>query len=239
MLLLYFFKSGDVRCDVFEKNAFAAPSVQSKTTRFVCVKLPVDTILNIDGVEMPLLAHGAFRDMQQQPGVVIVDYANESPELFEKVVSAFPITERLTYSPEKVAVMLDLPAGTLTQRTLIYAVRVHPDHPESTLGIADGYLFSEAAQQAAYQAKIELQGHHFWEARFERIYQTLPESPPCEVCAESWPGETLVEAAIECVRCWRLSEGHWNAVRSYHRRYGYDIKRGPNGIWYATGIFGG
>jgi hypothetical protein len=59
-----------------------------------------------------------------------------------------------------------------------------------------------------------------------------------EVCAESWPGENLVEAAVECVRCWRLSQGHWSAVRAAHRLFGYDMKRGSNGIWYATGIFG-
>ncbi|MCX7429404.1 MAG: hypothetical protein NTW96_27740, partial [Planctomycetia bacterium] len=60
-----------------------------------------------------------------------------------------------------------------------------------------------------------------------------------EVCAESWPGERLVEAAIECVRCWRLSSGHWNAVRSSQRVFGYDMKCGANGVWYATGILGG
>jgi hypothetical protein len=27
-------------------------------------------------------------------------------------------------------------------------------------------------------------------------------------------------------------------VRSRHPLFGYDIKRGRNGIWYATGIFG-
>jgi len=48
----------------------------------------------------------------------------------------------------------------------------------------------------------------------------------------------LLAAAIECVRCWRLSSGHWGAVRESHPVYGYDMKRGDNGIWYATGIFG-
>ena len=59
-----------------------------------------------------------------------------------------------------------------------------------------------------------------------------------EVVAESWPNETLVEACVECVDSWRQSPGHWSAVRSRHPLFGYDIKRGRNGIWYATGIFG-
>ena len=62
--------------------------------------------------------------------------------------------------------------------------------------------------------------------------------PAQEVVAESWPNESLVEACVDCVDSWRQSPGHWRAVRSRHPLFGYDIKRGRNGIWYATGIFG-
>ncbi len=55
--------------------------------------------------------------------------------------------------------------------------------------------------------------------------------------AESWPNEDLVEACVDCVHSWRQSPGHWSAVQDRHRMFGYDIKRGVNGIWYATGIF--
>ena len=111
------------------------------------------------------------------------------------------------------AVILDLPPGTLTQRTLIYAVRIHPDKPASTSGQSDADLLEEAQSHSQYQADIRLQGHHFWESRFHRIIARLPGGLTArEVCAESWPGDNLVEAAIECVRCWRLSDGHWSAV---------------------------
>ncbi|RMG03508.1 MAG: hypothetical protein D6741_02200, partial [Planctomycetota bacterium] len=84
------------------------------------------------------------------------------------------------------------------------------------------------------------QGHHNWEQRFHRISAHIPPGTlASEVCAESWPGQHLLESAIECVRCWRLSPGHWHAVSSPQRVFGYDIKRGSNGVWYATGIFGG
>lgn len=135
--------------------------------------------------------------------------------------------------------MLDLPPGTLTQRTLIYAVRTHPERPESTDGQPDPYLFDEAESHSEYQARIRLQGHHAWESRFHRINARLPAGClASEVCAESWPGQGLLESAIECVRCWRFSSGHWSAVRQRHQVYGYDMKRGDNGVWYATGIFG-
>lgn len=59
-----------------------------------------------------------------------------------------------------------------------------------------------------------------------------------EICAESWPGQSLVEAAQECVHSWRHSSGHWDAVGTRHPLFSYDMQRGATGIWYATGIFG-
>jgi len=40
-----------------------------------------------------------------------------------------------------------------------------------------------------------------------------------------------------CVASWRQSPGHWDAVKAQQASYGYDIREGSNGIWYATGIF--
>jgi hypothetical protein len=62
-----------------------------------------------------------------------------------------------------------------------------------------------------------------------------------EVVAESWGlvvgGENVLEAAFSCVDAWRQSSGHWGAVSRPQRYFGYDIARGGNGTWYATGIF--
>jgi hypothetical protein len=172
--------------------------------------------------------------------VAILDFAHPEQETYGYVVSTFPLTGKLWYGPKQMLVILDLPPGTLTQRTLIYAVRTHPDRPASADGELDANLLKEAESHSAHQARIRVQGHHRWGARFPRISALLPRGLVArEVCAESWPGEGLVEAAVECVRCWRLSSGHWSAVRAPQRRFGYDMKRGSNGIWYATGIFGG
>ena len=83
------------------------------------------------------------------------------------------------------------------------------------------------------------QGHHNWQNRFERINAKLSAGLLAqEVCAESWPGQGLLEAARECVHSWRQSPGHWDAVKTQHPVFGYDMQRGANGVWYATGIFG-
>lgn len=228
------------RSDRFRSETLDDPTVRKKLENYVCAELPLAARIVVQGEDVTLLEHGAFKEMLGKPGVAIINLVDPDSPNYGCVVSTFPITQRLRYTPKQMAVILDLPPGTLTQRTLIYAVRIHPDKPASTEGQIDSNLLKEAESQSQYQARIRLQGHHRWAARFARINALLPPGLTArEVCAESWPGENLVEAAIECVRCWRLSSGHWSAVRAPQGRYGYDIKRGSNGVWYATGIFGG
>jgi uncharacterized protein YkwD len=99
-------------------------------------------------------------------------------------------------------------------------------------------LEKEAQAQSQYQADIGVQGHHNWDSRFQRISgQLTGYAPPSEVVAESWPGQDLMDSCVDCVASWRQSPGHWSAVSGRHRVFGYDIRRGHNGIWYGTGIF--
>jgi hypothetical protein len=117
-------------------------------------------------------------------------------------------------------------------------VRVHPEAPASTQGQFNHVLADEALSHSQYQATTQVQGHQNWDSRFHRINTRLRNPVLAEeVVAESWPSENLVEACIDCVDSWRHSPGHWQAVRSRHRLFGFDIQRGRNGIWYATGIF--
>ena len=75
--------------------------------------------------------------------------------------------------------------------------------------------------------------------RVIRIGQKLPGGLSAqEVVAESWPNESLIDAAVDCVASWRQSPGHWGAVKRRQPLFGYDMRLGRNGIWYATGIFG-
>ncbi len=240
MLFIYFCDPGcKCGCNRFKSETLDDPAVCAKLRDYVCLQAPLDASIIADGKKVVLLEHEAFKEMLGKPGIAIIDYRRRDSQEYGQVVSAFPITGRLWYPPEKMAVILDLPEGTLTQRTLIFAVRTHPEKPASSDGEASSCLFEEARDHSQYQADIRLQGHHHWESRFHRICSRLRSLSASEVCAESWPGENLVEAAEDCVHCWRQSPGHWSAVRSPQRVFGYDMKRGANGIWYATGIFSG
>jgi len=223
----------------FEEGVLRKAEVVDKLSRFVVATLPVDVTIPIKGEPTRLLRHAAFGEMLGRQGIAIVDFEHKDESYFGRVVSTFPFTPGKLYTPAATLIVLDLPPGTLTQRTMIFAVRRHPEAPRSTEGALSPLLVREASMQSDHQADILLQGHHAWESRFQRISAQLPGGMMAqEVVAESWPNENLVEACIDCVDSWRQSPGHWGAVRERHPLFGYDIKRGRNGIWYATGIFG-
>lgn len=240
LLFIYFHdRQPDAAQRAFEKETLGDVTIREQLQRFVFVKLRRDAQITVEGKPVTLLKHPAFAEMLGRQGIAILDLAHPRAEYYGHVVSTFPFTPGKYYRKQALSIILDLPPGTLTQRTMIYAVRIHPEGPASTQGQFHTVLADEAKQHAKYQAAILVQGHHSWDSRFHRINAKLPGGVLAqEVVAESWPNESLVEACIDCVDSWRHSPGHWGAVRSRHPLFGYDIKRGRNGIWYATGIFG-
>jgi hypothetical protein len=240
MLFIYFYdRTPNAASRAFETESLSQLEIKEKLRRYVVVKLPRDVQITVQGKKVELLKHPAFAEMLGRQGVAIIDLVHERSDYYGHVVSTFPFNPGRYYRKSALSTILDLPPGTLTQRTMIYAVRIHPERPASTQGQLHATLSDEARSHAIYQASIQIQGHHSWDQRFHRINAKLPGGVLAqEVVAESWPHENLVEACIDCVHSWRQSPGHWGAVFSRHPLFGYDIKRGRNGIWYATGIFG-
>ena len=226
--------------DGFEQEVLSQQRISDLLNdHFIAIKLPLSATVPSAGEQIVLLDHPAFDEMNHSPGLAIVDMTEPEGPFYRQVVSVYPFAHG-PISVEKLAVLLDLPRGSLTQRTLIFAVRTHPELPASTAGHFSQILTRETESHASHQASITLQGHHNWNARFHAINAQLPGGLAArEVCAESWPGQRLLEAAEECVHSWRQSPGHWDAVSSRHVLFGYDMKRGRNGIWYAAGIFAG
>jgi hypothetical protein len=239
-LLIYFRENEAARHDRrFEDQTLRDGRVLRRLGRFVLARLPVSAETKSEGKQTRLLDHPGFAYMYRRQGVSVVDLANDKAPHYRHVVSAFPFNERKHYDAQRMATILDLPPGTITQRTLIYAVRTHHERPSSTEGNLSSILAVEAESHSQHQAAIDNQGHHNWSNRFQRISAQLPGGLVAqEVCAESWPGQELVDAAEECISSWRQSSGHWGAVRQHHPYFGYDMKLGGRMVWYATGIFG-
>ena len=238
MLLIYFCKEGRNRARRrFESTSLSHPEIRNRLTRYVLAKLPLSATVTVVGKPIRLLDDPSFAMLRGRQGVAIIDLSDGSRQ-HGFVVSQFPFPQGRWLRRDHFSVVLDLPLGSLTQRTLIYAVRTHPDRPAGTRGRLNSILAAEAASHSRYQARTGLLGHHRWEERFHRINARLPRGLMAqEVCAESWPGQDILEAARDCVNSWRQSPGHWDALSRRHPMFGCDMKLGRNGIWYATGLF--
>ncbi len=237
MLLINIVGSGSQQADV-ERYIAASPALQGKLEQVERARLPVDAEITVSGKTQPLLSHGAFADMQGGPGFMMIDLRNVGAPYYGHAVNVLPYASGKYYQwrSDYLAVILDLPPGTLTQRTMIWAVRIHPENPASTYGEHHPTLAQGAMQHSSYQANIGVQGHQNFESRYGQLSGAAGGSVS-EVVAESWPGQNMIDSCIDCVQSWRQSPGHWGGVSRRHRAFGFDIRRGRNGIWYGTGIF--
>lgn len=216
----------------------ATPAMMKKLQGVERLRLPVEAEITVDGKSQRLVSFAAFSQLQGGAGFVLLDLKHEGTNHYGHAVNVLPYASGKFYHWQNnhLSVVLDLPAGTLTQRTMIWAVRTHPEAPQSTYGAHHPTLANGAASHSSYQASIGNQGHHNFSSRFQQLSGATG-GPVSEVVAESWPGQNMIDSCIDCVQSWRGSSGHWRGVSGRHRAFGYDIRRGRNGIWYGTGIF--
>jgi hypothetical protein len=121
---------------------------QKSLERYVICQVPVDYSLKIDGKQARLIDAPAFTCLQQQAGIAVVDLQNKSH--FRETVSVLPQRYAAAYY---VGALLDLPAGSLTQRTLTWAFRVHQERPPCTNGTADPTMMEHADHHSLNQGR--------------------------------------------------------------------------------------
>ncbi|MBA4104373.1 MAG: hypothetical protein C0485_01345 [Pirellula sp.] len=213
-------------------------NVQKKLQNVERLRLPIEAEITVEGKLQRLVSFAAFSQLQGGAGFVLLDLKNEGTAYYGHAVNVLPYSSGKYYhwQNNSLSVVLDLPPGTLTQRTMIWAVRTHPEAPQSTYGTHHPTLANGAASHSNYQASIGQQGHQNFGSRFNQLSGATG-GAVSEVVAESWPNQNMIDSCIDCVRSWRGSSGHWRGVSGRHRAFGYDIRRGGNGIWYGTGIF--
>lgn len=239
-LVIYFRDEGEL------DDAFDDAEVQKLLKNFVCLKVPVD--YKVEGKK--LLNSDALEDMMGKPGLAVVSYHDKTLPTFATAISTHPIAASRyrwvpKYGVEQIKVTLGLPAfATLSQRSMIYAIRVHPEVPQSVFCACHPAFLEHAAQHSRTQASQQRQHH----ANLGAVSGTLRGKVEKgffgaqEIVAESWGrfvgGESVQEAAFSCIDAWRHSSAHWGAVAGRHTYFGYDVAKAANGTWYATGIFG-
>jgi len=109
--------------------------------------------------------------------------------------------------------------------------------------IATGELHPEfqklAEEHAADQAKRQHQDHRGFQKRSAILQKKAPDTNEwAEVVAESFPGQSMNDAAKEMYKSWESSRRHWRDVNGPCDYYGYSMRRDANGVWYACAIFG-
>jgi len=246
MLLVNFVPRGrsDAQRDL-EKFLQEDAAVRTQLKDYILARIPEGD--RIGGLRIPLrrknrgrlIDDAAFVHLGHKPGLALLDFQHTKESYYRDVVTALPFNDGKYYrwTNSHLAVALGLPAGTITQRTLVWAVRIHPEEPQSTVGTMHPELVALATKHSAYQAEIGVQGHQNFETRAEKVRFVTHSNEVGEVVAESWENQDLIDSSIDCVLSWRQSPGHWAGVSSRHRLYGYDIRKGTNGIWYGTGLF--
>ncbi|MCA9103872.1 MAG: hypothetical protein KDA83_00520 [Planctomycetales bacterium] len=238
MLFVFFHEAGEPDLSPFDRWLNDTQDGPTLAKTMVFCHVPRDLKVVTEGKEIELIDHPAFQHMEGRPGVAMIDYVDSEDPFHGRVVSVYPLTRQRQLHTSAIANLCRIPRGTLTQRSLVLAVCLHRDRPRSVTGRWNPILAEESQSHSLHQARIRVQGHHNWDSRFHRIIGRLGGSLGAqEVCAESWPGQPLMDAAEECVSSWRGSSGHWQAVSSPQESFAYDMKRGSNGVWYATGLF--
>lgn len=240
MLLLFFRDEAHPRiAATYENDVLASKELLEPLSKVVRLVLPLDAVRPFRAPELPdleVLKHSSFKYMYGRQGIAMIDLTESGSEHHGRVVSAHPFSAGKHYTTRATKIVLGLPKASVTQRALIYAVRLHPAAPASTTdGKCHGYLCKQARQSSNLMAAYGSVGHHDWGTRYGEIATTTGKSA-MEVAAMSG-NRSMIDAAIELVDQWYGSPAHWGIMSSPASIFGYDLVHDAAGNWWGTGLF--
>ena len=147
------------------------PRLQEHLANVVRLRVPTDATISVEGRSQRLTSFGAFGELAGGSGFVLIDLRNIDEPYYGYPVTVLPFASGKYYRwrPDYLSVVMNIPPGTLTQRSMVFAVRVHPENPQSTYGMQHPSLTDGATMQASYQASVGVQGHQNFETRFHTL----------------------------------------------------------------------
>ena len=179
MVLIHFTPSVDTAAEQRLRNVtLRDPKVTERLGDYVCLRISIDGKVKEDKAER-LVSHPSFAHLRGAPGLAIIDFHDPDSPHWHHVVTQMPFRSIGYPNSVQMRVILDLPHGSLTQRTMVYAVRMHPEGPASTRGTWDPMLAIEAEQHSRRQANLRRQGHHEWNHRFSPNWLPLAGGALC------------------------------------------------------------
>ena len=120
---------------------------------------------------------------------------------------------------------------------------VEAGHHANVRSVTTGTLnpvFVEACEEhVKLMAQHNQQGHPGWYNRYLYLRRRFPKLRIVEIASQSWPNQTLQEAAKDAFTIsWPASPGHWRVANMSCIFYGASMKQGRNGITYCSMIVG-
>jgi hypothetical protein len=240
-MLLVFFRDDDHPriADLYEHDILAHADAHDALAKVARVAVPLSTMCptcDPEETSRRMLTHDSFKYMYGRQGIAMIDLTNPDSELHGQVISAHPFTPGRYYTVHGTKTVLGLPLATVTQRALIYAVRIHPASPVSTTeGKCHGYMCKMARESSKLMAQYGSVGHHDWGNRQGSIAAETGRSA-MEVAAMAG-NIGLIDAAIQVVDQWYGSPSHWGIMSAPAAIFGYDLVRDSAGNWWGTGVF--
>jgi hypothetical protein len=238
LLVVFHDPRSTVQRDNFEREVLARPELATALAKVSRAMVPTDATLPGVGDAKPqrVLASSVFNWLGGGAGLAVVDLADRRTATFGSVISVHPFSGRMYYGVQATETILSLPPGTMTQRAMVFALRMHPERPQSVWGSAHPTLMYHSREASQLMAQSESVGHHNWGGRLAQI-QSQSSLSPFEVAAVSFGAPNPIDAASEIVQNWRGSGAHWGGISSPQRWFGYDMVQGPSGRWYGNGLF--
>lgn len=241
MLVMLFHDASNPDLSETRTSGFGAENLQPLLDKHVRVSLPINFVAPGTEPNAPvtrLLEHRSFRHLRGQAGVAIVDLTDAQGPNFGRVVSALPLPSDGRFSPEVLETLLQLPTGSIGQRSMILAVRTGVTGDNFTTGEANSQLHQLANRNARLMAQAEQAGSYDQAARVTAIRESFGDGIRIGELLFATDGPTTVqEAAIQAVSKWMQSPEDRRVLNGSSFAYGIELFQSPTSQrWFATCI---
>ncbi|MBI1311588.1 hypothetical protein GC176_09800 [bacterium] len=208
----------------------------SETVRVVVpTTMPVPGLSS--GTASRLLDHRSFRHLQGEAGVAIVDLTRTDSPNFGRVVSAFPGATDRTSIVAALKPAQSLPAGTISQRSLLLALRTSSENSAFADQTFDPQLNDLANRNSRYMAHLDQTGLFEADERRAAVRERFGENARLrELVFATDAATTIQSAASQAVEHWRSSgELSDNLRETDITAFGLELFQSPTtNHWFAT-----
>ncbi|NQV24786.1 MAG: hypothetical protein HQ518_10495 [Rhodopirellula sp.] len=245
--LLMFFREAVVGGEpLISTDSVFAPSLRPILEQFSRVELPLNAAMPApshtngadNDADLPniLLKHRSFRHLGARQGIAIVDLTDPASLNYARVVSVLPLPESGPFNSDELTLTLNLPKGSISQRTLLFAIR--KTIPDSNLSMREfsPTLIELARRNSRYMANAGQAGHFDQEIREQRIEAEFgPQAELKELVFATESDTTIHDAALQAVTSWIGTPESFEVLDTPATAMGMEMfQNSESGRWFVT-----